>query len=471
MKKILLIGALALLCAFAIFLRSHRIEAMPFHADEAVQAFIFQDLLEKGEYKYDPLHYHGPLPHYLNVLWMGAAGFKKMEELSEWQFRLLPVLAGAGLLIALISFLRRRDFRTVILAVLLAGTAPMLVFFSRMGLHESLFVLCGFLATWAGVAFLQKPDWGRAFCWGALTALVAANKETWVFFAISWGVAAAVSGLFRWCVFRYAPLTVGIFLLTVLVLFGSNGFLDFWRSYVVYETNPGHEKPFWYYSEILLPNGKWCGEPWLWLAVIGGIGLLRRRQLRGMPKDISFFAVSGLSSILLFSMVPYKTPWLMMLPLALCLPAAAWILARYLEGPLRWPASLVILFMVGWQINCAWTVSQKRFFDERIPLVYSPSSYQMPTLRAYLQEVSRGRPIAVIGTDYWPLPWYLRGFPQVAYFNEPSELTPQEYSVYLLCNREMDRAVPSGEERLWGVRTDYLMRSVVISPDAPDKRQ
>ena len=28
-------------------------------------------------------------------------------------------------------------------------------------------------------------------------------------------------------------------------------------------------------------------------------------------------------------------------------------------------------------------------------------------------------PVAVIGSDYWPLPWYLRAFDQIGYWQKP----------------------------------------------------
>lgn len=469
MKGLAAIATLAVILAFAIFLRSWRIEAAPFHADEAVQAAIFQDLLEKGKYQYDPHHYHGPLPHYLNGIWMRAAGYKTLAELSEWQFRVLPIVAGAALVLAVGFSVWPHDRAGAVMAALLAATSPMLVFFSRFGLHESLFALFGFLASWAAVVFLRRPTWGRAALWGGLTALMAATKETWVFFALAWLLAAAGCGLFNWRLARFIPVAAGVFLLAILLLFGGEGFLDFWRSYFVYETNSGHAKPAWYFVKILFPNGRWSGEPWLWFGLLGMLGLWSRRRLAAIPLEARFLGLTGLLTGLIFSAIPYKTPWLMMLPLALCGPAAGWIFAQYRARVLQWPALAVVLCMVAWQTKCAWTVSQKRFFDSRIPLVYSPSSYQMPSFRAYLQKANGDRPIAVIGTDYWPLPWYLRGFTQVGYFDQIPDEISTGFSTYLLCDEAMEKAVPGGEERLWGVRTDYLMRSLVINPDGPDK--
>ena len=188
-----------------------------------------------------------------------------------------------------------------------------------------------------------------------------------------------------------------------------------------------------------------------------------------MPLAARFLGLCGALSLLLFSLISYKTPWLLMLPLALCLPSAGWVFA---QGGGRLQRGLMLFGFVGlvvWQTRCVWLLNQKQFWDSRIPLVYSPSSYQMPAFRAYLQKANGDRPIAVIGTNYWPLPWYLRGFPQVGYYEEVPTAIPPAFSTYLLCDQAMEKTVSGGEERLWGVRTDYLMKSVVISPDAPGK--
>lgn len=466
MKTPAAILALLLVIAGAFFLRAWRIEAAPFHADEAVQAAIFQDLLEKGKYAYDPHHYHGPLPHYLNIAWMRAVGYKTLAELDEWQFRVLPVAAGVLLIVAVTLSLWREDRLAAVLAAILAGTSPMLVFFSRFGLHESLFVLCGFVATWAAVSFLQRPGWASAALWGALTALTAAGKETWVFFAVAWLLAAFASGLFKLRLLRYAPAGLGAFLIVVVLLFGGEGFLSFWRSYFVYETDAGHEKPFWYFLSVIGPSFRWCGEPWFWLSLLGL--LVFGTRLPAMPMKARFAGLSGLLSLVLFSFVPYKTPWLLMLPLTLCLPAAGWIFA---QGDTLRRALTLLAFaaLVVWQTLCVWQLNQRQFWDSRIPLVYSPSSYQMPTFRKYLQKANGDRTIAVLGTNYWPLPWYLRGFSQVGYFEEVPANLPPGYSTYLLCDEAMEKTGPVGEERLWGVRTDYLMKSLVTSPGGPGK--
>ena len=156
----------------------------------------------------------------------------------------------------------------------------------------------------------------------------------------------------------------------------------------------------------------------------------------------------------------------MVLPVALCLPAVSWLCVQH--GRSR-PAAVVIMGILGallvWQTFCAWTVSQKKFWDSRIPLVYSPSSPNVPKLRDYLlTSCGSDQPIAVFGKDYWPLPWYLREFGKVGYFDNPQDRG--DFAAFVFCGDHLDKRVSGtgNQEAIWGIRTDYLARTVVFLP-------
>ena len=62
--------------------------------------------------------------------------------------------------------------------------------------------------------------------------------------------------------------------------------------------------------------------------------------------------------------------------------------------------------------------------DQRNPYAYVHSSFDVLKYRA-LAEAAAARaptqPIRVISEEYWPLPWYLRGIPRVAFYSAPPE--------------------------------------------------
>lgn len=471
MRRISFFLAAAVILAAAIFLRTWRLEVVPFHADEAVQATIFQQLLEKDVHRYDPRHYHGPLPHYLNWAWIRASGHTSLSTLREWHFRALPVLAGCLLVLAVIALPARRHPRAALTAGAFAATSPTLVFFSRFGIHESLFVLLGFLATWAAFAFVTAPGWRQAMLAGLLLALTAACKETWILLGLACLGAALTGGdlpaIKRMASEKRGALLLGavVFSAGILVLFGGPvGFGDFWKSYAVYENNPLHNKPLWYYLAALCPKpGVWIGEPWVFLgaAALGFCAFARKTPDR--PEK--FLGLAGLIFLIALSFIPYKTPWLMSLPLALMIPVAGWSLT---SGPARTAVpALVIVAMVGWQGLGAWKLSQKNSWDSRIPLVYSPSSRDLPRLQNYVEKLKLQKPVAVVGSDYWPLPWYLRRLPEVGYFDKMPPAP--NIGLGIICGEDSPLP-PGGEEALWGLRENVFLQTWVPKPreDSPN---
>jgi hypothetical protein len=68
--------------------------------------------------------------------------------------------------------------------------------------------------------------------------------------------------------------------------------------------------------------------------------------------------------------------------------------------------------------------------DERNPYAYVPTRGDIEKLEPWLdqlRQIAPGgtlEPVGVIGTDYWPLPWYLRSFDRIGYWPEaPPDLT------------------------------------------------
>jgi predicted membrane-bound mannosyltransferase len=137
--------------------------------------------------------------------------------------------------------------------------------------------------------------------------------------------------------------------------------------------------------------------------------------------------------VVIYSAIPYKTPWLALnlwLPLTLlagfggaflwrvCKPAA-------LRGLLviAAAAAVVALGFDTWQ-----RVFQKPA-DERNPYAYAHTSeglLELPRRVAALIEQNPMRNnarITVIAADPWPLPWYLRKFSQVGYW-QPGQKDP-----------------------------------------------
>ena len=81
-----------------------------------------------------------------------------------------------------------------------------------------------------------------------------------------------------------------------------------------------------------------------------------------------------------------------------------------------------LVAVTGWHGVQAQRAAIRLAADGRNPYAYVPTSRDVTGLGKWLSEVNAvvpdtdNRPIAVIGEEYWPLPWYLRGVGEAGYW-------------------------------------------------------
>lgn len=127
--------------------------------------------------------------------------------------------------------------------------------------------------------------------------------------------------------------------------------------------------------------------------------------------------VATLTIAVLLSAIPYKTPWhvIHLVPgLSVLAAGALALLPRARMGLLF---AVLVLFMQGTQTRQA---VFERPADERNPYAYVHSSPDVLKLRGLVEAALVARPdlpVRVIGDEYWPIPWYLRGLDRVGYWN------------------------------------------------------
>lgn len=459
----LAVGSSILVLVFTFGLRLWSLEGPPMHADEATGARILADRLDGGGYRFDPVHFHGPLLTGATAPFARAAGADGWADLTAgmvrgptaWAGVLAAILAG---LVPLAAFFRRnggdgrerssyRLFGGIFFTVAFAGTSPFLVYYSRRFIHEPWLVLFGVLALAALVALLRRPEWRFGLVAGVCIGLMAATRETFVIPLAAWFGAGALffareryarsgepqespPGHLRAWVRPMAALALGALAVTALAYTNlgqdPGGLGRFVQTYFVYETTPGHEKPWFYFGWLLLwpkeAAGQWWSEGGIFLLALSiyAVGRGRQRRLE------CFVVEAGLLQLLAFSLIPYKTPWLVSLAWAhLCigagLAASGWLGRRR-----RWPRAVVATLLLALLVGQAWQSVQAAFrlpSDARNPYAYVPTSPDLERAADWLEDLARTLPEVresipvVVGRDYWPLPWYLRDFPTVGYFD------------------------------------------------------
>ncbi|MCH2388344.1 MAG: glycosyltransferase family 39 protein, partial [Opitutales bacterium] len=281
-----------------LFLRIENAQSRILHSDEAVQAYQLRELMETGDYRYDPKDKHGPLLYYFASALNKGLDIES-AELSRVSLRLLPILASVGLIIFLLTLLREFSFTTLLGSSFMA-LSPLPVIYGAYFVQEALFVLIGFLLLYSCFTFWNRQSPVRAAIVGLLTGAFFLTKETAIIHIAAIALVVFIAfptgrRLESWQKAARLPnLAAGLVSFVLIwVLFYSSGFKDFsqvgdsFKAFINYAERAqgaGHEKPFFYYLSIMWPHtaeGVRWGEALFLLLSFAGliVTLLDRRSL------------------------------------------------------------------------------------------------------------------------------------------------------------------------------------------------
>jgi uncharacterized protein (TIGR03663 family) len=488
MKWRYLLFAIAVLAG--VLLRLPRLDLRPMHVDEAVHALKFGDLLERHAYRYDPVEYHGPTLNYFSLIPARLASESTLSRVHEATLRIVPVFFGV-LLLLLPLFIDDTVSPFVTVVALLTAVSPAMVFYSRYYIQEMLLVCFTFGLIVSAVRYLRGRKIGWAILAGISLGLMHATKETSIIAVGAMGAAAAGVLILKPATER-APMHIPpIHLLVALtsavatsVLFFSSFFAN-WQgvpdslaTYVTYFGRAGdvtlHQQPWHYYLSMLFYShvpGKpvWTEAVILDLAIVGLFFTFTRWDSgKGLERDLGrFFALYAILMIVIYSAIPYKTPWSMLGLLHACILLGAVGFARLWSlASSHLVRALLVMPLVFGGSHLAWQASLAnfRYYDDPVnPYVYAQAVDDVVTVGDVVRTVARSTPegeampVQVIcpEDDYWPLPWYLRSLTKVGYWNIVSaELTPTSV---ILASPEVEEALlktlyespPPGERGLY----------------------
>lgn len=450
-----------LVLAGAIALRIPKLETRPLHNDEAVNAVTVAELWQHGRYAYDPNEYHGPVLHYATLPFLWLSGARNADELPDSVLRIAPVVFGTGLILLLLLFSSGLGRHAVVWAALFTALSPAMVFYSRYFIHEMLLVFFSVLAIGAGWHYRETPSPGWALAFGAAVGLMFATKETFVLslaaivlaagITAAWGRIEIARGAgapmrFRLTMqelpWKHLALAGMAAVLMWLLFFSSffthfSGLADSVRTYLPWLKRAGghspHIHPWSFYFERLAWFHPVKGPTWseglvLILATVG-IGVSLRRRRAPLHRFLVFYTVI-LTGI--YCAISYKTPWCMLnfyCGMILLAGVGAATLVEVIR-PRIGQAAMVLLLLgaagqLGWQ---AWRASFVYAADRKIPnpYIYAQTVPDILNLVDKVEGISKVAPaghdtiVKVIGTDgdYWPLPWYLRRFKHVGWYDD-----------------------------------------------------
>jgi hypothetical protein len=372
------------------------------HADEAVQWSLAKDSAAGLPYSENQDKFHGPALAVASRAIFAVRGLS-FDAVTQEDLQLVPFCFY--LLVCAVPLCLRNvawPTRGFAAFVLLMGAAG--CYFGHYFIQEPLLV-AGFVwgvLLWNLSASGERPAWQAVFSGAAfglsmackvttlaylgvlLLALLVFARETLTLRRVGWATLGA--------------LVVWVSLQTVLftdwegmVAWGH----QFWRSFAVASGNED--------TLTLTDPGYWWTVG-LWLGALVAI-----RLIRGGPRSADDVPLAVAVGCFLFHLaLPYKTPWLLFLPVCLSLALAWPLLAerRVFTGAASLVAATVFVFA------CPFTLKP----HTPTPLHLCHLAGDLREFQQRWQKVHPGKPfyVAIDGGHYWPLPYYLRGF-QVGY--------------------------------------------------------
>ena len=447
----------------AACLRFYHLALVPLHHDEGVNGLFLIRLFRTGAYQYDPANYHGPTLYYLalvvttaNAFLFGKAG------LSTVAIRCVPAIFGTATVWLTLTFRRYLGTDAALGAAAFVALSPGAVYFSRYFIHEVPFVFFTLGLVVAALRYQESSRPGYLWLASASAALLLATKETAI-------ISVVVLLLAHLCAIGYLALTkkggqkraaggpkvppghslgeppddagrkptsrIGVWVVAVVVFlslyilfyssFGSNykGVYDSVATFRYWSKTGASDVMHDQFTYL-----RWLGQAELPAMLLGlmGFAIALGRASNRFALFSGFWTVGVLAA---YSLIPYKTPWLglnISVPLALVAGyglAEAYAEVRRIRGR-RMQVVLVALLGMALVISAyqAIELSFFRYDDDSLPYVYAHTQRQFLDLVDRLNQIAVRNPsgvrtnMTIAAVNYWPLPWYLRDYPNVGYW-------------------------------------------------------
>jgi uncharacterized protein (TIGR03663 family) len=513
----------------AAALRLYALELKPLHHDEGVNGFFLSNLLLRNSYKYDPSNYHGPTLYYLTLPFVAVTGLK------TFVIRLIPSLFGVGTVWLLLGLRRWVGWVAALSAAALVAVSPAFVFYSRYFIHEMPFVFFTLGLVVAALRFRESGAASDLLLAAAAAAMMFATKETafisvgtlclaWLT-AVTWerirgdsyaagaradGPARLRAGGGAGIMFAAAATLFALLWVAFYTSFFTNlkGFGDSFKAFAIWQKtgmSEFHGKPWHAYFN-------WLFKEDAALLVLGTLGALVALFERRRNRFAVFFAAWGFGLLAAYSLISYKTPWLVLnflLPLAVAagyavqalsrlgwarlvallaaLAFGAYLLSDFGSVPrlalggvflvaalllsaswlargsaVRWRFALLpagLALVVG--LYQTFVVNFREYDDDvRHPYVYSQTRREFLDLVREIERVgeragTKEPGLATASPDYWPLPWYFRDNSHAGYDGRLSSYYDPKSTLAVVGKEEqlpqLERVLADSYARVGGV--------------------
>lgn len=369
---------------------------------------------------------------------------KPLEEANKMS-GLIALLAGAGLVASsLLAIYRPQYFRSELLLIIVTAIVVVQSLWHFDGARSIYMILA---ALSAGLLFASKET-----ALVSVTVLGLALVTTAAYIALrktggvakkkrkrdsrSFGVRENVGwlsatierlgGLEHLCLMLLIAFTIFAF---VNVLFYSSFFTnakgvgDSLQTYMIWAKTGKQEHVHPFAQHFMWLVGE--ESPILMLGILGAFLAV----VRANNRFALFAAQWGFGLLAAYSLVPYKTPWLLLnfiIPLAI---AGGYAVNEFYSWNRDGDQKFVWLVIIAAVAVIGYQTIKLNFFhydDEKYVYVYGHTYREFLPMVDEIKRLGRQTglnedlDIAVLSPDYWPLPWYLRDYKRVGYYGQAS---------------------------------------------------
>ena len=443
--------AIAIILGFQLRIESSQLR-IP-HADESEQATTVQKLLDGNGYQYNPNGPHGPTLYYYTFAkkFFDKIQYPSIQDLRKSLIPFSLIIMATYLLSA--SLLGRF---AVWGACACFAMSAISIIYSVYYVHEIIFALTILLTSIFAWKFYKNPSNKSAVLLGFFAGLAQATKETSILMFAGIFVALLLDYvLFEkenrkeifYEILKNLYKLFGVFFAVCILFYSSfgenpNGVLNAFDCYISHfigkAQSSEHSAPFYYYLQLFAlqkSEGVRFGELiFSILFLMGFLTSITKKDSRA--KFALFLSVSSLISILILSLIPYKTPWLL-LPIItqMCLVCGYGIqnLAINKNILIKIVSLLLCAFALYFQYKSNMLSCVRFHSDPRNPFIYSHTVPDFKNLVSRIeQSVAKSKynkdiPIAIVTqSSPWPLPYYTRNMQNVGYYSS----IPQNLNVF-----------------------------------------
>ncbi len=305
-------GIIALGAVFRFLLLSMK----PPHFDEGINGWFVDQMMKTGFYRYDPTNYHGPLHFY--VLFLSQALFGR----HIFALRLPVVLVSLASIFLTLKFEPFVGRWVSRIAALAMAISPAFVFYGRYSIHEVWLLFFSMLFVFGLLGLWKQGTRGFLWCVGISVAGMILTKETYIIHIGCALIAGAVLWIShqlnempevkraprQWDLLDLA-MVVGTAVFFIVFFYSGTffnwpGLKGLYQTFAVwYQTGSkgnGHEKPWPYWLELVL-HYEW--PVLIGLFVCGACQFFRNFVIR-------YLAIYGVGVFAAYSIIHYKTPWI-----------------------------------------------------------------------------------------------------------------------------------------------------------------